>query len=75
MCGLPVPFVSSPFSELCISALILDLIWMFGCSDVSKLRNTDTQVEATPVGLGTRIREASNAHVLTSSVVLTALRS
>ena len=38
------------------------------------MRNTDIQVEATRVGLGTRIREASNAHVLTSSVVLTALR-
>ena len=64
-----VPFVSSPFAELCIAALILDLIWMFGCSDVSKLHNTATQVEATRVGLGTRIREASNAHVLTRSVV------
>ena len=63
------PFVSSPFAELCIAALILDLIWMFGCSDVSKLHNTATQVEATRVGLGTRIREASNAHVLTRSVV------
>ena len=30
------------------------------------MRNTDTKVEATPVGLGTRIREASNAHVFSN---------
>ena len=39
------------------------------------MRNTDTQVEATRVGLGTRIREASNAQDFTRSVVLTALQS
>ena len=31
---LPPLRESSPFAELCIAALILNLIWMFGCSGV-----------------------------------------